>query len=45
MFLQELKNTANNHYAGLGPGTVNVFRNILGLSEAQSEEKEEVRTA
>jgi hypothetical protein len=22
--------TANNHYAGFGPGTVNIFRNILG---------------
>jgi transcription initiation factor IIF auxiliary subunit len=23
---------ANNHYAGFGPGTVNIFRNLLGLS-------------
>ena len=22
--------TANNHYAGFGPGTVNIFRNMLG---------------
>jgi uncharacterized protein YecE (DUF72 family) len=22
---------ANNHYAGFGPGTVNIFRNMLGL--------------
>jgi uncharacterized protein YecE (DUF72 family) len=32
---------ANNHYAGFGPGTVNIFRNMLGLSEAKWEEKEE----
>jgi hypothetical protein len=24
---------ANNHYAGFGPGTVNIFRSILGLPE------------
>jgi hypothetical protein len=23
--------TANNHYVGFGPGTVNIFRNMLGL--------------
>ena len=32
---------ANNHYAGFGPGTVNIFRNILGLPEAKWEEKED----
>ncbi len=32
---------ANNHYAGFGPGTVNIFRNMLGLSEAKWEDKEE----
>jgi hypothetical protein len=32
---------ANNHYAGFGPGTVNVFRNMLGLSEGKCEDKEE----
>jgi uncharacterized protein YecE (DUF72 family) len=32
---------ANNHYAGFGPGTVNIFRKMLGLSEAKWEEKEE----
>jgi Fe-S-cluster formation regulator IscX/YfhJ len=37
--------TANNHYAGFGPGTVNIFRNMLGLSEAKWEEKEEVGEA
>ena len=31
---------ANNHYAGFGPGTVNIFRSMLGLSEANWEEKE-----
>src|SRR5713101_1246148 len=25
--------TANNHYAGFGPGTTNIFRNMLGLPE------------
>jgi hypothetical protein len=24
---------ANNHYAGFGPGTVNIFRQLLGLDE------------
>ena len=24
---------ANNHYAGFGPGTVNIFRQLLGLVE------------
>lgn len=33
--------TANNHYAGFGPGTVNIFRNMLGLPEAKWEEKKE----
>src|SRR5439155_21596803 len=32
---------ANNHYAGIGPGTANVFRNTLGFSEAKWQEKEE----
>jgi uncharacterized protein YecE (DUF72 family) len=32
---------ANNHYAGFGPGTVNIFRNMLGLPEAKWEEKGE----
>jgi uncharacterized protein YecE (DUF72 family) len=32
---------ANNHYAGFGPGTANVFRNMLGLSEAKWEDKVE----
>jgi hypothetical protein len=29
----------NNHYVGLG--TVNIFRNMLGLPEAKWEEREE----
>ena len=33
--------TANNHYAGFGPGTVNIFRNMLELPEAKWEEEEE----
>jgi uncharacterized protein YecE (DUF72 family) len=32
---------ANNHYAGFGPGTANIFRNMLGLSDAKWEDKEE----
>jgi len=32
---------ANNHYAGLGPGTANIFRNMLGLADAKWEVKEE----
>jgi uncharacterized protein YecE (DUF72 family) len=27
--------TANNHYAGFGPGTANIFRSMLGLPEAK----------
>ena len=27
--------TANNHYAGFGPGTANIFRNMLDLPEAK----------
>lgn len=26
---------ANNHYAGFGPGTVNIFRQLLGLEEVR----------
>ena len=29
---------ANNHYAGFGPGTANMFRNMLGMPEAKWEE-------
>ena len=31
--------TANNHYAGFGPGTANVFRNMLGLPEAKWDDR------
>jgi hypothetical protein len=26
---------ANNHYAGFGPGTANIFRNMIGLPDAK----------
>ncbi len=32
---------ANNHYTGFGPGTANIFRNMMGLPGAKWEEKEE----
>jgi hypothetical protein len=31
--------TANNHYAGFGPGATNIFRNMLGLPESNWEDK------
>jgi len=31
--------SANNHYAGFGPGTVNIFRNMLGLPEAKWDDR------
>jgi len=30
---------ANNHYAGFGPGTANIFRDMLGLPEAKWENR------
>ena len=30
---------ANNHYAGFGPGTANIFRNMLRLPEAKWKDK------
>ena len=30
---------ANSHFAGFGPGTANVFRNMLGLPEAKWEDR------
>src|SRR2546427_5647085 len=30
---------ANNHYAGFGPGTANIFRNMMGLPEARWEKR------
>ena len=35
---------ANNHYAGFGPGTVNMFRNMLGLPEAKWQERKRDRS-
>ena len=35
---------ANNHYAGFGPGTANIFRNMLGLPEAKWEDTGKKRT-
>jgi uncharacterized protein YecE (DUF72 family) len=35
--------TANNHYAGFGPGTANIFRNMLGLPEAKWEDRGQER--
>jgi uncharacterized protein YecE (DUF72 family) len=32
---------ANNHYAGFGPGTVNIFRNMVGLSEFSWEDQQQ----
>jgi hypothetical protein len=33
--------SANNHYAGFGPGTANIFRKMVGLPEVKwSNEKE-----
>jgi uncharacterized protein YecE (DUF72 family) len=34
---------ANNHYAGFGPGTVNIFRNMVGLSEFSWEEQQQIQ--
>lgn len=30
---------ANNHYAGFGPGTVNIFRQLIGLEEVKWEDE------
>ena len=34
---------ANNHYAGFGPGTVNIFRNMVGMSELSWEDEQQIR--
>jgi uncharacterized protein YecE (DUF72 family) len=34
---------ANNHYAGFGPGTVNIFRNMIGLPELTWQDQPEIR--
>jgi uncharacterized protein YecE (DUF72 family) len=33
--------SANNHYAGFGPGTANIFRKMVGLSEAAWSKEED----
>ena len=33
---------ANNHYAGFGPGTVNIFRNMVGLPELSWENQHQI---
>jgi hypothetical protein len=33
--------SANNHYAGFGPGTANIFRKMVGLPETQFSKDEE----
>jgi hypothetical protein len=33
--------SANNHYAGFGPGTANIFRKMLGLPEATCSKQED----
>jgi hypothetical protein len=34
---------ANNHYAGFGPGTANLFRNMVGLSELSWENRNQLQ--
>jgi uncharacterized protein YecE (DUF72 family) len=34
---------ANNHYAGFGPGTVNIFRNMVGMSELSWEDQQQIQ--
>jgi hypothetical protein len=33
--------SANNHYAGFGPGTANIFRRMVGLPEAAYSNQED----
>jgi uncharacterized protein YecE (DUF72 family) len=33
---------ANNHFAGFGPGTVNIFRNMVGMSELSWENQPQI---
>ncbi len=33
--------SANNHYAGFGPATANIFRSMIGVPEAEWEEKKQ----
>jgi hypothetical protein len=34
---------ANNHYAGFGPGIVNIFRNMVGPSELSWEDEAQIQ--
>ena len=34
---------ANNHYAGFGPGTANLFRKMVGLSELSWENRNQLQ--
>ena len=34
---------ANNHYAGFGPGTVNIFRKMVGLSEISWSDPQQIQ--
>jgi hypothetical protein len=34
---------ANNHYAGFGPGTANLFRKMVGLSELSWENQNQLQ--
>ena len=34
---------ANNHYAGFGPGTANLFRKMVGLSELSWENQQQIQ--
>ena len=34
---------ANNHYAGFGPGTVNIFRNMVGMLELSWEDQQQIQ--
>jgi hypothetical protein len=34
---------ANNHYTGFGPGTANMFRKMVGLSEPSWEDQQQIQ--
>ena len=36
-------NAANNHYAGFGPGTANMFRKMVGLSELSWVDQQQIQ--
>jgi hypothetical protein len=36
---------ANNHYVGFGPGTANMFRKMVGLSEISCTQTESIKKA